>query len=107
MQSVQLAVGGGTSVFGVGTVLALCGFFFWIAAASGSSPWAWCLPAGMGVMGAGLLWAHDAWPAFVVPGGLLIAVGAFVIKGYREGALPRSRHKGKPKRSRPYKLPPL
>ncbi|MFE9121690.1 hypothetical protein [Streptomyces sp. NPDC007172] len=58
-------------------------------------------------MGVGLLWAHDVAPAFVVPGALLMGVGAFVIKGYREGVLPRSRRKGKYQRGRRYKLPPL
>ncbi len=106
MESVQLSAAQGASAFGIVTVVALCAFFIWLAASSASSPWAWCLPAGMLVMGIGLLVGAEAWPVFVVPGGLLVGVGAYVIKGYREGVLPRTAHKGRYKRSR-RGLPPI
>lgn len=106
VKAVRLAAAEGASVFGIMTVLALCALFFWMAASSGSSPLAWCFPAGMAVMGTGLLWGGDAWPIFLTLGVLLIAVGGFVINGYRAGFLPRSTYKTRYKRSR-YKLPPL
>jgi hypothetical protein len=98
--------GSGVPILGIVVVALFFVAALWDALSSGATFWALGEPIGVLVVGVGLVWLPSLVPWNIAVGVPLIAIGGYVIKGYRWGFLPRQPERDKYKAGR-YKLPPL
>jgi hypothetical protein len=105
MEATKLTAGG-APILGMVFVALFFVAAIWDALSSGATIWALAEPFGVLVVGVGPVWLPSLVPWNLAIGVPLIAIGGYVIKGYRSGSLPREPKRDKYEAGR-YKLPPL